>query len=213
MKKYISCLCVLALPLFVSAQNFNVWNSFHESHKGKDIVTKVDNWFAAHEKLPWVKAVEKEIYRAEPHGYMGSNTWIHITPMLDGKVTYSIARLFEHRTDAVNAALRQNPTLQRFRIVSPDPQVLVNLPDEHMAYILGFLKAPTTVQKADKKYTPVEVKTFQRFLVSVALKPNKNAKPVYLIFNAYTKQMYVAYAKLQVPGVEFKPLGSPTWIR
>ncbi len=210
MKKLISLLSILLLPLLVGAQDFGVWEQFHSSHAQKNplntLYHKVKRAYAARQKLPWVQLVEDQIHAAQPHGFLGSNNWNHILPLSNGQVSLKNYPVFRQRILSWQNALQSNPALNNFEIVTPDTKPVTDMPEAHARYIAAFLKAPTTVGKQNKNFAPVDVDVYQKFLVRVTLKPSQDAWPVHLIFNCFSKQMYVSYPWFEVPGVTFEKI-------
>lgn len=209
MKKLVSCLSLLLFPLFVGAQDFGVWEHIHYANSTDPISAlyrKIVQTSAANQKLPWAKLVEKQIYAAEPHGLLGSNNWDHVPSLADGVVPQDMQQKVAARTKTWQESIYTNPAIKWFRVSVPDAKAVANLPAEHVHYITGFLQAPITVSKQNKRYTPVSVEAYKRFLVRVTLKPSKDAWPVHLIFNCFSKQMYVSYPWFEVPGVTFEKL-------
>lgn len=209
MKKLISCLSLLLFPLLVGAQDFGVWEQIHYANK-KDpfsaVYRKIVQARAANQKLPWVKIVKDQLSAAQPHGWLGANNWDHIAALPDGRVSYTNARTYEQRTQAWQKALRANPVLRHFNVSTPDAKPVTAMPQEHADYITAFLQAPIMQDKQDKRFVPVDVEAYKHFIVRVTLKPSKDAWPVHLIFNCFSKQMYVSYPWFEVPGVKFEKL-------
>ncbi len=209
MKKLISCLSILLFPLFVGAQDFGVWEQIHYANSTDPISAlyrKIVQTRAANKKLPWVKLVKDQLFAAEPHGLLGSNNWNHVPALSNGVVPQGLQQKVAARTQAWQKAIDKNSALRWFKVAAPDAKTIADLPDTHVRYITNFLQAPITVSKQDKRFAPVSAEAYKRFLVRVTLKPSRDARPVHLIFNCFSKQMYVSYPWLEVPGVTFEKL-------
>ncbi|MBR5151841.1 MAG: hypothetical protein IKW71_03335 [Elusimicrobiaceae bacterium] len=200
MKNLMLCLALCLFPFAANAQNFNIWNNFHDAHKNKDIVTKLQRAVASNEKLPWVKTLQQQMGKAEPQGLMGSNLFDVVSPFQQIPLPARV----EQRRALMQAALTRNPVLRYYRLSIPNPEAVDLLSDEDVRYIVGFLNAPITVQMQDKRYTPVGLEAYKRYLVRVTLKHTPVSSPVHLIFNCYSHEMYIAFPWLEIPGVTFE---------
>ena len=207
MKKLISILALLCLSFIVKAQDFGVWELAHprDPNNRSNIAQSLSRLVAKRQLLPWAKTVERQMYAAQPHGYVGINNIDAISPLITGPVPADIAQ----RANALTAALQQNPVLKKFRFKAPAAKDVATMSEEHLRYILQFLKAPVYVNQADARCTPTGIEAYKHYIVRVTLKPNKELSPVHLIFNCYAQEMYVSYPWLEVPGVGFERLNGP----
>ncbi len=195
-------LCLLAGSC-LHAQNFGIWDSFHQGHSNK-LAASVERAAAKQpQKLSWMQAVKHQIAQATPQGMVGLK-FDYVVPQADQSHTAQAPykRMVQNRAQYVQHALTQNPTLKDFTFKVLCPQDLTELKGSDVNYVTHFLQSYYATQ-VDQN--PFDVQEYKHYMVRVSLLTGGPTE-VHLFFNCYAKEMYLVYGTALLPNITLEAL-------
>ncbi len=203
MKRYIFILAALLSAGVLPAQDLGVWEYTHDTHAGarhltRQLVRTVKNALARHTKpQQWLRQVQQQTYAAVPQQPGDIRRPYLVLPAVP--VPANIAPVYTQRVSYWNRALQEQAALPFFKIKTPRPQDVAAMSTAESAYIALFLQGSQSIY-------PLDIQTYQRYLVKVTLQEPHSIQLIHLIFNGYTREVYPAYGDPHLPGVVLEEL-------
>ncbi len=206
MKKLL-LLCTLCVGICgAQAQDLGVWEATHDTHASMSKIThllrqKVAGIFTKAEPLPWVKAVQHQLHQATPHGGVIGGVRLNFNPSRPAKLSAAVRRY----TDRWQRAFQDNRQLPLFFVKQFNPSVPNQWTEKQIAQVETFLKT-SSVQESPT-VIPLKVQEYKRYMVSVVLPALPGQDDIYLLFNCYTKEIFVGGQEiLNTPQSILEPL-------
>lgn len=168
---------------------------------------KITRYVAGQQKLPWVRAVERQRARAFPMHTVGLK-WNYLPPQPQPPI------VGEHSNKLVENLLRWQQNLSRHKLMYNFtlkilvPPQMRTLSDQQAQALTLFLQNGITAGTANPRYVP-KAEEFEHYLVRLTLPAGPSQKPLYLIANCYTQELFLS-VQPTLPGLSLEPLRKNT---
>ncbi len=205
MKKLIILSYFLLSTLPAIAQETASSNLFQQLHH------KISRYITVQQKLPWVQAVQRRYHAATPTRSVEIK-WDFLAPRQTPALAAGPHQKAKRYLSVWQQALRTNTVLGHFILKIPNPIDVETLSLTQANFLLRFLRNGTTVGTAQARYVPTKTEEFEHYLVRLTLQPAPQEKPLYLIANCYTRELFVSLSP-QLEGLPLEPLHQNTFSR
>lgn len=175
------------------------------------IYHKITRYVARQQKLPWAAAVERRRRAAMPTRSVEIK-WDYLSPISTPQLTPAQQQALGPRLEIWQQSLHAHGIMHDFVLKILRPEEIQTMTAQQADFLTRFLQNGITAGTANPRYVPAKAEEFDHYLVRLTLQTAPRQKPLYLIANCYTRELFLS-VQPTLPGLPLEPLRKNTFLR